>query len=332
MPKNIANVAIFGVSASPEVFKLLIDKIKENNQLTASINYKDKLGNTPLITAILKHAPKENIKLLLTNGANPNIKNNEGKTAFDICIEEKRGGRKSAGRKGPSESATSVPLGTIKIGNDKNFWITKKHLQTQRWVKLSSSYLIHDNGGRPLLVHLDKHTAKIYKCPKEPAQTKLIKTYHFKKAFVPKPTGKALTDDFTPAQAKNFIGNTILLQLTQDRLAFIGSDAHKNLIYEFSINDKPVKFFSSVGHSDVPYPVLLGSENVYFMLDQTYVPRSQFPSRMNDNDWAGAYNLYYGRRRQKRKGNRMVMEITDALANFAEPMKKVKKVHKRIFC
>jgi hypothetical protein len=44
---------------------------------------------------------------------------------------------KNKGRKGPSESATDFPVGTIKIGNNKKKWIVKKVSNgTQRWVQL----------------------------------------------------------------------------------------------------------------------------------------------------------------------------------------------------
>jgi len=44
---------------------------------------------------------------------------------------------KDKGRKGPSESATDFPVGTIKVGNNKKKWIVKKVSNgTQRWVPL----------------------------------------------------------------------------------------------------------------------------------------------------------------------------------------------------
>ena len=44
---------------------------------------------------------------------------------------------KNKGRKGPSESATDFPVGTIKLGNNKKKWIVKKVLGgSQRWVPL----------------------------------------------------------------------------------------------------------------------------------------------------------------------------------------------------
>jgi hypothetical protein len=44
---------------------------------------------------------------------------------------------KDKGRKGPSESATDFPVGTIKVGNNKKKWIVKKVSNgSQRWVPL----------------------------------------------------------------------------------------------------------------------------------------------------------------------------------------------------
>jgi hypothetical protein len=62
-------------------------------------------------------------------------------------------------RKGPSESASEFPEGTIKIGNDKQSWVIKKVSGgSQRWVPYSSTELF---GYKPLTVdYLGKHIGK----------------------------------------------------------------------------------------------------------------------------------------------------------------------------
>jgi hypothetical protein len=65
-------------------------------------------------------------------------------------------------------------------------------------------------------------------------------------------------------------------------------------IYEFSMDDVVEAYYSLIGNSDVPYPVLLGTKNVYFMLDHSYLPRTFFKAPMKAADWEDAYQYYYG--------------------------------------
>ena len=62
-------------------------------------------------------------------------------------------------RKGPSESATSVPEGTILRGNDKQRWVVKKtSAGIRRWVPMASAQLF---GFAPLTVdYMAKHIGK----------------------------------------------------------------------------------------------------------------------------------------------------------------------------
>ena len=62
-------------------------------------------------------------------------------------------------RKGPSESASEFPEGTIKQGNDKQSWVINKVSGgSQRWVPYSSTELF---GYKPLTVdYLAKHIGK----------------------------------------------------------------------------------------------------------------------------------------------------------------------------
>ena len=67
-------------------------------------------------------------------------------------------------RKGPSESATVFPEGTIEFGNDKQRWVVVKNVKNiQRWVPLASTTLfgytpltakyLADNIDKPITVY-----------------------------------------------------------------------------------------------------------------------------------------------------------------------------------
>jgi hypothetical protein len=154
-------------------------------------------------------------------------------------------------------------------------------------------YLTHDNGGRPFLVYVGDTSVTVYQQPKnvdvedasydkqKDSYTKLVKKFTgVQKKFIPRyPTIKVRNYDFIST------GNSILLEL-KNEYVFIG-----HCIYSFKTKDKIQKYFSFVGNSNVPYPVAVGSENVYFMLERMYVPKSVFPPK---TDWEkDAYGMFY---------------------------------------
>ena len=71
--------------------------------------------------------------------------------------------------------------------------------------------------------------------------------------------------EFSGGYGKKFDGNSILLQLNDNRYA-IGC-----YIYEFTSN-KIISFISPVGNNDFPYPFALDKDNAYLMLDEKYIP------------------------------------------------------------
>jgi len=165
--------------------------------------------------------------------------------------------------------------------------MSKHRHKTSAKLKGLKRYYIHDNGGRPFLVYIDnkKKRVYIYKKPKgtydntdKKYYTVLVREFKdVKKVFI----GKDLK------WGPRFDGNSILLQLKNGKCyVSIGWN-----IYRFKPKDEIIRYYSIVGNSDVAYPVALGTKNVYFMLDNVYVPRKEFPP---ETAWAHAYNEYYG--------------------------------------
>ena len=197
-------------------------------------------------------------------------------------------------RLSPNESATKYKVGTKKKGNDNNIWIVyKTSNDIKRWkvfkakvsVPKGKKYYIHNNGGRPYKVIITSKEAYIYECvyteDDKCNYDKLVKKYIIINKYIGKhPKNK-------------YIGNSIILQLSKNKYVYIG---HK--VYEFSINDTIIKYYSIVGNSDVPYPVLLGESKVYFMLDCESVDKKYF-DETEKIDWYNAYDLYYGKREIK---------------------------------
>jgi hypothetical protein len=135
-----------------------------------------------------------------------------------------------------------------------------------------ASYLIHNNGTRPFKVAVSGKTVEIYKGPD---YKQLVKKLVVKEVYVGKYGGAT------------GLGNSILLNVSGNKYMHIGFD-----IYEFSMDDEVDAYYSLIGNSDVPYPVLLGTKNVYFMLDHSYLPRTFF--KTPKVDWEDAYQYYYG--------------------------------------
>ena len=178
------------------------------------------------------------------------------------------------------------------------------------------TYFIHDNGSQPFLVAIKDKTAKIYRIGKDIAvgydnvpayyYTDLIEEFKCDKIFIPKGYDGIDILSGIMKDHKSFRGNSVLLQVI-DKYVYIGSE-----IYEFKPSDEIIEYYSPVGNNDVPYPVAIGKENVYFMLDKTCVPIKYFEG-LKKIDFIDAYGHYYGK-----------------LKNYAKKMKGVKTIHKRV--
>ncbi len=119
-------------------------------------------------------------------------------------------------------------------------------------------FYTHDNGGRPFKVYVGEVTAHIYKS----VDSSHIKSYGLiERIFLGTNLGK-------------HVGNTILLKLGPQRYVYIGEQ-----VVEFEIEDEIIEFHSYIGSSDVPCPVAVGTENVYFGPIDSYYPKSAFPER-----------------------------------------------------
>jgi hypothetical protein len=181
------------------------------------------------------------------------------------------------------------------------------------------TYFIHDNERRPFLVAIKNKNAKIFIIGKDIAYnsnivdyyfTDLIMEYNFDDIFIPKGYDDYYAHNGQLKEIKNDKGNTILLKI-KNKYICICRD-----IFEFTTNDDIINYYSPIGNNDVPYPVAVSKENIYFMLDKTFVPIKHFEG-FKLIDFISAYGYYYGH-----KGD-------EPFDKYAKKMKKLKIIYKR---
>jgi hypothetical protein len=223
---------------------------------------------------------------------------------------ERQTTNKYTSRNSPPYKANEC-CGKTKKGNDGQKYISKADKNgVCKWItakpkgKENKTYYTHDNGGRPFKVVIVSPTiVEIYKAEYDddednPTYKKLVKKYTgVNKIFIGKSPKNEMTK-FSGGHGKGFDGNSVLLELNPKKYAFIG-----DTFYEFSSPEPIVKYISSVGNNDVPYPVALTKKFVFFMLDAPrrydakdksfkldMFRRSAFSS---GTDWSDLYNEYY---------------------------------------
>jgi hypothetical protein len=234
---------------------------------------------------------------------------------MDSCKEVKN--RKYQTRKSPAYHAGQCK-GLQKNGKD-GLYISKATRGIYKWIKVSKTrkrkgkfYDTHDNGSKAFRVYVDGKKIAIYKGKYSEGDEihfdKLVKELTVKDIYIGKPEG-----------------NSILLKIAKNRYMHIGTE-----VYEFDMDDKVDHYFSMIGNSDVPYPVLLGTENVYFMIDgdHTYIPRDKFPSNLTMTQWKNAYSYYYGHIDPETD---TIIDRKNVLQKFVKKMKGFKMIHKREF-
>ena len=287
---------------------------------------------------ICKNNPKRNYK-----GTEPSPK------GFGWCASGEKIGKKRKGKDGNMWIIKKVSNGSKRWMKDSKMKVEKKtgsktdskqvlKKNNDEYKKIKKEmvgykkYFTHNNGGRPYLVYVGKNDVHIYirddkkyyidwdnysDDDKKNAwmYVKLVGKYKPVRVFIGKDDGTSEMSDLKGMSKKESIkfslGNSILLEL-KDRYIFIG-----HTIYSFKTEnkDKIEKYYSVIGRNDVPYPVAYGNKNVYFMLDETYIPYTKI-SVLEDKKDPDAYYYYYGFANDKIKYEK-----------FAKKMKSFKIIH-----
>ena len=60
-------------------------------------------------------------------------------------------------------------------------------------------------------------------------------------------------------------------------------------LFSFETIDEIQKYFSEQGNNDVKYSFAYGKENIYFMLDQKYIPIQEYQNSTTKNEYQYLY-------------------------------------------
>lgn len=169
------------------------------------------------------------------------------------------------------------------------------------------TYYIYDRESYPWKVVKAGSKIYIYKLTK-PADSIMPKGEHGK--LIAK-YGNITDSDILKGRDRfqNKIGiNSLLVRLSKERYLFIGP-----MIYEFTTKNPILKLYSSMGNNKITYPVAESRQNVFFMLDKTYIPKEKIPSNIVMHT---VYKEYYG------------FDINSPLSKYALKMKGTKIIAK----
>jgi hypothetical protein len=175
----------------------------------------------------------------------------------------------------------------------KKFRIVKQDLPQHA---NDTMYAIHDNGGVPFVVYVSKGNDRIsiYRKPKMGYLHDEDWSQNFKDnlgfyteliAEYTNPVNILIGQDIAHDPQD---GNSIIVQISPRKYVYIGDN-----IYSFVTADKIDTYFSTIGNSDVPYPVALSRTNAYFMLDRVVLPRTTFKDLKSDEDFSDGYTEFY---------------------------------------
>lgn len=126
-------------------------------------------------------------------------------------------------------------------------------------------YITHGNGGKPFAVDYDdKH-----------GFVDILKNKFNRYSNVKKIWDGEKSDD----------NSSVLIEFPNKKYMFVGTE-----VYEFETDEFITDYYSKIGNSDVPYPIALSRNYVYFMLEKMYAKREDFPE---NTDWKNCYEFIY---------------------------------------
>ena len=97
------------------------------------------------------------------------------------------------------------------------------------------------------------------------------------------------TEDYHITKPNN---ENFLFKIENKKYILVGEN-----LFTFETNDEIVKYSSEHGYNDVKYPFPYGKENIYFLLEQKYIPLQEYECSEVKNEYE---YLYEKKRRNER--------------------------------
>ncbi len=173
-------------------------------------------------------------------------------------------------------------------------------------------YKIHDNGGRPFQVFINKEFVLVYKQvdsgEDENGDWKIIYSkfpslvfLNPKRVFIGDSPRNKMTE-FGGGYGPKFDGNSILVNTDDNNYVYIGPE-----IYSFTSKSEIVEYVSHVGNNDVPYPYAIDKDgNIYLMLEEVILIKRgkleepyQYYYTLRDIDKIAGFKEYTVKRGEK---------------------------------
>lgn len=159
--------------------------------------------------------------------------------------------------------------------------LTKKNAKSQNLPPKTKKYLTHDNHGRPFMIAVTPNkTVKVFEPPSVKYAisdndrgemwtfTEQVLSVKPKKIFEGV-SPKCEMTKFSGGYGKGTLNNSMLLHLKNNEYLYIGHEIYK---FVTPNGDRIFRYTSPVGNNDVPYPAAFGEQNIYFLIEDKYVP------------------------------------------------------------
>jgi hypothetical protein len=225
-----------------------------------------------------------------------------------------------------NDNESKIPEGYNQVELDnkmiKDLWYNPRKLKlesdNEQYIEISklyencNYYYIHDNGRRPFLVYVSDENVNIYKRSEEYYISEdnskpwmyidFIGTYVYINKFIGE-SPKTLLTEFSGGYGEKFLGNSILIQTSNNEYMYIGEQ-----IYSFNTDSPIIKYVSEVGNSDVPYPYAIDQSGKYYLMISNII-LTRVPENIEN-----IYNFYYNESGSGKEGsekNKKIINIDD---------------------
>ena len=132
-----------------------------------------------------------------------------------------------------------------------------------------------------VLIFTDLNKAQVYKMPYRDSphhEIEILMGFDYLHLFRP----IEHTEDYHIRKPNNA---NFLFKTEDKKYIHVGEN-----LFSFETDDEIVKYSSEHGHNDVKYPYAYGGENIYFMLDQKYIPIQEYENSTVKNEYDYLYN------------------------------------------